>query len=109
MRKLFNDFGLYFAWLVAIVATSGSLYFSEVRALLALLVSKNFYVPACHHLRHRQFSAGQTNYSLRLALDNFWWTYCLLARARGEYPRFEYSHVQCGCALYGEIRKLLRL
>jgi disulfide bond formation protein DsbB len=34
MRKLFNDFGLYFAWLVAIVATSGSLYFSEVRAFV---------------------------------------------------------------------------
>jgi disulfide bond formation protein DsbB len=34
MRKLFNDFGLYLAWLVAIVATSGSLYFSEVRAFV---------------------------------------------------------------------------
>lgn len=34
MRKLFNDFGLYFAWLVAVVAMSGSLYFSEVRAFV---------------------------------------------------------------------------
>jgi disulfide bond formation protein DsbB len=34
MKKLFNDFGLYFAWLVAIAATSGSLYFSEVRAFV---------------------------------------------------------------------------
>ena len=29
--KLFDEFGLYLAWLVAIVATAGSLYFSEVR------------------------------------------------------------------------------
>lgn len=29
--KLFDNYGLYLAWLVAIVATSGSLYFSEVR------------------------------------------------------------------------------
>jgi disulfide bond formation protein DsbB len=34
MRKLLNDFGLYFAWLVAVVAMSGSLYFSEVRAFV---------------------------------------------------------------------------
>jgi disulfide bond formation protein DsbB len=34
MRKFFNDFGLYFAWLVAVVAMSGSLYFSEVRAFV---------------------------------------------------------------------------
>jgi disulfide bond formation protein DsbB len=34
MRKFFNDFGLYLAWLVAVVATSGSLYFSEVRAFV---------------------------------------------------------------------------
>ncbi len=31
MMKLFDEFGLYLAWLVAIVATAGSLYFSEVR------------------------------------------------------------------------------
>jgi disulfide bond formation protein DsbB len=34
MRKLLDDFGLYLAWLVAIVAMSGSLYFSEVRAFV---------------------------------------------------------------------------
>jgi disulfide bond formation protein DsbB len=34
MRKLLDNFGLYFAWLVAIVAMSGSLYFSEVRAFV---------------------------------------------------------------------------
>lgn len=34
MRRFFNDFGLYLAWLVAILATSGSLYFSEVRAFV---------------------------------------------------------------------------
>jgi disulfide bond formation protein DsbB len=34
MRKFFNDFGLYLAWLVAVAATSGSLYFSEVRAFV---------------------------------------------------------------------------
>jgi disulfide bond formation protein DsbB len=34
MKKLLDNFGLYFAWLVAIVATSGSLYFSEVRAFV---------------------------------------------------------------------------
>ncbi|ADI13667.1 disulfide oxidoreductase [Truepera radiovictrix] len=31
MTRFFRDFGLYAAWLVAIVATAGSLYFSEVR------------------------------------------------------------------------------
>lgn len=31
MRGLFHSFGLYAAWLVAITATAGSLYFSEVR------------------------------------------------------------------------------
>jgi len=31
MRRLIRRYGLYFAWLVAIVATGGSLYFSEVR------------------------------------------------------------------------------
>lgn len=31
MRAFFSGFGLYSAWLVAIVATAGSLYFSEVR------------------------------------------------------------------------------
>lgn len=30
MRSLVDRFGLYFAWLVSIVATGGSLYFSEV-------------------------------------------------------------------------------
>jgi disulfide bond formation protein DsbB len=30
MRKLIGSYGLYFAWIVAIVATAGSLYFSEV-------------------------------------------------------------------------------
>jgi disulfide bond formation protein DsbB len=30
MRELARTYGLYFAWLVAIVATGGSLYFSEV-------------------------------------------------------------------------------
>jgi disulfide bond formation protein DsbB len=34
MKKLLDNFGLYFAWLVAIAATSGSLYFSEVRAFV---------------------------------------------------------------------------
>ncbi len=34
MRKLLDNFGLYFAWLVAIAATAGSLYFSEVRAFV---------------------------------------------------------------------------
>lgn len=34
MKKLLDNFGLYLAWLVAIVATSGSLYFSEVRAFV---------------------------------------------------------------------------
>ncbi len=29
--KFFHNYGLYLAWLVAIVATAGSLYFSEVR------------------------------------------------------------------------------
>ncbi len=31
MIEAIRRYGLYFAWLVAIVATSGSLYFSEVR------------------------------------------------------------------------------
>ncbi len=31
MRAFFRTFGLYAAWLVAITATAGSLYFSEVR------------------------------------------------------------------------------
>ena len=31
MRKFYRHFGLYGAWLVAITATAGSLYFSEVR------------------------------------------------------------------------------
>ena len=31
MKGFFRGFGLYAAWLVAIVATAGSLYFSEVR------------------------------------------------------------------------------
>lgn len=31
MRGFFRNFGLYAAWLVAITATAGSLYFSEVR------------------------------------------------------------------------------
>ena len=31
VRGFFRDFGLYAAWLVAITATAGSLYFSEVR------------------------------------------------------------------------------
>jgi disulfide bond formation protein DsbB len=34
MKKFLDNFGLYFAWLVAIIATSGSLYFSEVRAFV---------------------------------------------------------------------------
>ncbi len=34
MKKLFDNFGLYFAWLIAIAATAGSLYFSEVRAFV---------------------------------------------------------------------------
>lgn len=31
LRTTVRDYGLYMAWLVAIVATAGSLYFSEVR------------------------------------------------------------------------------
>ena len=31
MNRLFDEYGLYLAWLVALVATVGSLYFSEVR------------------------------------------------------------------------------
>ena len=31
MRNNLDEYGLYIAWLVAIVATAGSLYFSEVR------------------------------------------------------------------------------
>ncbi len=34
MKKLLDTFGLYFAWLVAIAAMTGSLYFSEVRAFV---------------------------------------------------------------------------
>jgi disulfide bond formation protein DsbB len=34
MRKLLDNFGLYLAWLVAVTATAGSLYFSEVRAFV---------------------------------------------------------------------------
>ena len=29
--RVFREYGLYFAWLVALIATAGSLYFSEVR------------------------------------------------------------------------------
>jgi disulfide bond formation protein DsbB len=31
MRTILEDYGLYLAWLIAVVATGGSLYFSEVR------------------------------------------------------------------------------
>jgi disulfide bond formation protein DsbB len=31
LRTTIRDYGLYFAWIIAIVATAGSLYFSEVR------------------------------------------------------------------------------
>jgi len=31
MGRFFEDYGLYLAWLVALVATGGSLYFSEVK------------------------------------------------------------------------------
>ncbi len=31
MRDFFADYGLYFAWIIAIIATGGSLYFSEVK------------------------------------------------------------------------------
>ena len=31
MRDFFRDYGLYFAWIVAIAATLGSLYLSEVK------------------------------------------------------------------------------
>ncbi len=31
MRRLLDEYGLYLAWLVALVATGGSLYFSEIR------------------------------------------------------------------------------
>ena len=34
LTRFFRDFGLYAAWLVAIVAMAGSLYFSEVRAFV---------------------------------------------------------------------------
>ena len=34
MTRFFRDFGLYAAWLVAIVAMAGSLYFSEIRAFV---------------------------------------------------------------------------
>ncbi|KPC73767.1 hypothetical protein ADL26_11885 [Thermoactinomyces vulgaris] len=30
MKRMLSTYGLYFAWLVALVATGGSLYFSEV-------------------------------------------------------------------------------
>ena len=31
MRRVLQGYGLYLAWLVAVVATGGSLYFSEIR------------------------------------------------------------------------------
>lgn len=31
MRKFFSSYGLYLAWIIAIIATGGSLYFSEVK------------------------------------------------------------------------------
>lgn len=31
MRRFFDDYGLYLAWLISIAATAGSLYLSEVR------------------------------------------------------------------------------
>ena len=34
MNKLLNQYGLYFAWIVALIATAGSLYFSEVRGFV---------------------------------------------------------------------------
>lgn len=34
MSRFFRDYGLYLAWLVALVATAGSLYFSEVRGFV---------------------------------------------------------------------------
>ncbi|MGL4611501.1 MAG: disulfide oxidoreductase [Trueperaceae bacterium] len=34
MGKFLNNFGLYLAWLIAVVAMSGSLYYSEVRAFV---------------------------------------------------------------------------
>ncbi len=34
MRSLLHRYGLYFAWLVSLVATGGSLYFSEVRGFI---------------------------------------------------------------------------
>lgn len=34
MRSLIDRFGLYFAWIVSIVATGGSLYFSEVLGMI---------------------------------------------------------------------------
>ncbi len=34
MRTLFRNFGLYFGWMVALVAMGGSLYFSEARSFV---------------------------------------------------------------------------
>ena len=34
LQQLFTEYGLYFAWLVSIVATGGSLYFSEVMGFI---------------------------------------------------------------------------
>lgn len=34
MKRFFQDYGLYAAWVVALVATLGSLYFSEVAGFL---------------------------------------------------------------------------
>lgn len=34
MRTLMNKYGLYFAWLVSLTATLGSLYFSEIRGFV---------------------------------------------------------------------------
>jgi len=30
MRRLFQTYGIYFAWVVSLIATGGSLYFSEI-------------------------------------------------------------------------------
>lgn len=34
MRRFFAEYGLYLAWIVAIVATAGSLYFSEIKGFI---------------------------------------------------------------------------
>ncbi len=34
MKRFLKNYGLYLAWIIAIVATSGSLYFSEVRKFI---------------------------------------------------------------------------